>query len=216
MPHYLLTGAGFTRNWGGPLSSEVGGSLLGDLQNYPELTTILRKQPFENAFQGFVSGNKRTAAQQAFQDAVVNLFNRLNNALLVTTFEFRYPPVVGTRVVDFLAKFDALFTLNQDLLIEEHYIQKFGAKQGKWSGVVIPGMHAVSHDHRTSAPSIKCGSLRATSLGLTRCNRTSSFMARPIGPRGRDNQFWSWETRSPVQWTSSLYCDSRTISSHPR
>ena len=146
MPHYLLTGAGFTRNWGGPLSSEVGGSLLGDLQDYPELTAILRKQPFEDAFQGFASGNKQTAAQKAFQDAVVNLFTRLNKALLGATFEFRNPPDVGTRVMDFLAKFDALFTLNQDLLIEEHYIRYFGAKQGKWSGVVIPGMQAISHD----------------------------------------------------------------------
>jgi hypothetical protein len=48
--------------------------------------------------------------------------------------------------MDFLAKFDAIFTLNQDLLIEQHYILNFGAKQGRWSGVVIPGMQAVSHD----------------------------------------------------------------------
>ena len=137
MPHYLLTGAGFTRNWGGPLSSEVAGSLLNELQNYPELTARLRKEPFEYAFQGFTSSSKKSAAQQALQDAVVGLFNRVNKALLDSqlSFEFSSPPVVGFRVMDFLAKFDAIFTLNQDLLIEGHYIENFGAKQGRWSGV---------------------------------------------------------------------------------
>jgi enoyl-[acyl-carrier-protein] reductase (NADH) len=31
MGNYLLIGAGFNRNWGGPLSEKIAGSLLGDL-----------------------------------------------------------------------------------------------------------------------------------------------------------------------------------------
>jgi hypothetical protein len=31
MGQYLLIGAGFSRNWGGPLSDEITGSLLGEL-----------------------------------------------------------------------------------------------------------------------------------------------------------------------------------------
>ena len=125
MPHYLLTGAGFTRNWGGPLSSEVNGSLLGDLQEFPALVEKLRKEPFEYVFQGFTHSGKRTPEQQAFQDAVVRLFQRMNVALLAKSLELG-PAEVGHRVMDFLAKFDALFTLNQDLLIEGLYREYFG------------------------------------------------------------------------------------------
>ena len=35
MGRYLLIGAGFSRNWGGPLSEEITGSLLGELHGIP-------------------------------------------------------------------------------------------------------------------------------------------------------------------------------------
>lgn len=83
MAHYLLAGAGFTRNWGGPLSSEVNGSLLGDLHDDPVLSKRLREAPFESVFEGFNNpAAKPSERQQRFQDAVVNLFQRLNLALL--------------------------------------------------------------------------------------------------------------------------------------
>ena len=134
--HYLLIGAGFTRNWGGPLSEEVTGSLLGDLHDDPELSAILRKEPLESAFPGFQKPAK--VSERRLQEAVTELFNRLNRSLLeIKDFDFstdrRYS------VLDFLAKFDAIFSLNQDLLLECHYLPRF-VKGGKWDGVVIPGM----------------------------------------------------------------------------
>jgi hypothetical protein len=53
MPHILLIGAGFSRNWDGPLSEEITGSLLGDLGDDREIANALRSGPFEDAFQGF-------------------------------------------------------------------------------------------------------------------------------------------------------------------
>jgi hypothetical protein len=53
MGHYLLIGAGFSRNWGSPLSDEVTGSLLGDLHDDEQIVAALRRGPFEEAFQGF-------------------------------------------------------------------------------------------------------------------------------------------------------------------
>ena len=53
MPHYLLIGAGFSLNWGDPLSEEITGSLLGELHDDAELANALRQGPFEDAFQGF-------------------------------------------------------------------------------------------------------------------------------------------------------------------
>lgn len=137
MPHFLLVGAGFTRNWGGPLSDELTGSLLGDLHDDPDLARVLRKGPFEEAFQGFQ--RPASDSQRRFQDAVTNVFTRLNKTLLEVTFEFSQ--YVEFSVKGFLAKFDAIFSLNQDLLLEIHYRPNF-TQAGKWSGVVVPGMQA--------------------------------------------------------------------------
>ena len=46
MPHYLLLGAGFSRNWGA-LSEEITGSLLSELHDDAELARTLRQGPFE-------------------------------------------------------------------------------------------------------------------------------------------------------------------------
>jgi SIR2-like domain len=143
MGYYLLIGAGFTRNWDGPLSEEITGSLLGELHDDPEIVAALRKGPFEDAFQGFLPPKSTgPAAQQLirFQTAVTDLFGRLNKTLIDRNFEFS--EFVEFSVKRFLAKFDAIFSLNQDLLLEIHYIQTF-ISQGKWSGVVIPGMNLV-------------------------------------------------------------------------
>ena len=53
MPHYLLLGAGSSRNWGGPLSEEITGSLLAELYDDATLVSALRQGPFEDAFRGF-------------------------------------------------------------------------------------------------------------------------------------------------------------------
>jgi hypothetical protein len=140
MPHYLLVGAGFSRNWGGPLSEEITGSLLGDLHDDPKLAAALRHGPFEDAFQGFgpATGSPETiASQRRFQDAVGDLFARLNRTFLTKQFEFNSDIVFSMK--RFLSRFDAIFSLNQDLLLEIHYMQTF-IQQGKWSGVILPGM----------------------------------------------------------------------------
>jgi hypothetical protein len=53
MPHYLLLGTGFSRNWGRPLSEEITSSLLGELHDDADLAAALRQGLFEDAFQGF-------------------------------------------------------------------------------------------------------------------------------------------------------------------
>jgi len=113
MSHYLLIGAGFTHNWGGPLSDEIAGSLLGDLHDDPEISSALRRGPFEDAFAGFqtpaVTGE---AAERLgrFQNAVSSLFSRLNKTLLAKNFEFN--DTVERSVKRFLSGFDAIFSLN--------------------------------------------------------------------------------------------------------
>jgi hypothetical protein len=144
MGHYLLIGAGFSRNWGGPLSEEVTGSLLGELHDDVVLANALRHGPFEEAFGGFqqpAAGNLAGASLIRFQDAVVGLFSRLNKTFL--TKEFEFSKEVKFSVKSFLAQFDAIFSLNQDLLLEIHYLKE-GVSHGKWSGVTLPAIKSPS------------------------------------------------------------------------
>ncbi len=83
------------------------------------------------------SGNPAGASLIRFQNAISDLFARLNKTFLTQAFEFNND--LHFSVKRFLARFDAIFSLNQDLLLEIHYIQTFG-QQGKWSGVTLPGM----------------------------------------------------------------------------
>jgi len=138
MGHYLLIGAGFSRNWGGPLSEEVTGSLLGELHDDIGIANALRRGPFEDAFGGFQphAAANPGAGQIRFQNAVAGLFSRLNKTFLTKDFEFSKDVKFSVRA--FLARFDAIFSLNQDLLLEIHYIPT--GPHGKWNGVALPGM----------------------------------------------------------------------------
>ncbi len=143
MPHYLLLGAGFTRNWGGPLSEEINGSLLGELYDDAELARALRDGPFEDAFQGFAPATgpaEIIARQRRFQGAVTGVFSRLNRTFLNRQFEFNND--VEFSVKNFLARFDAIFSLNQDPLLEIHYMQTF-IQQRRFNTVLLPGLRAV-------------------------------------------------------------------------
>jgi hypothetical protein len=140
MGHYLLIGAGFSRNWGGPLSEEVTGSLLGELHDDAAIAATLRRGPFEDAFAGFQPPTIADPASKVrltrFQNAVMDLFSRLNKSFLTKDFEFSKDVKFSVRA--FLARFDAIFSLNQDLLLEIHYIPT--GPHGKWNGVALPGM----------------------------------------------------------------------------
>lgn len=152
MPHYLLLGAGFSRNWGGWLASEAFEYLLGcpEVASNPQLQELLwRNQPnggFENALAevqaNFIrSPQKQTANLQAMQNAVARMFEDMNRGFFDhTDFEFQQARerTVGT----FLTRFDAIFTLNQDLLLEHYYIDRDVSltSNGRWGGSELPGM----------------------------------------------------------------------------
>ena len=141
MSHILLLGAGFSRNWGAPLASEITGSLLGELHDDAVLAGRLRRGPFEDAFAGFQQPrgqDENSVRVRRLQEAVTGLFGRMNKALEKSTFEFRNES--GWKVKEFLERFDAIFSLNQDLLVEMHYWHPQFASQ-KRNAVSIPGMH---------------------------------------------------------------------------
>jgi hypothetical protein len=145
MPHYLLTGAGFSRNWGGWLANEAFEYLLGA----PEIDDYLRRilwraklwgQGFEGALsivQDAYTSNKSDETKQNLDKltrAVIGMFNAMQAAF--NKLDYRESDL---RLQRFLSLFDAIFTLNQDTLLETLYAGPVRWSK-RWYGSYLPYM----------------------------------------------------------------------------
>ena len=140
-PTICCSARDFSRNWGGPLSEEITGSLLAELYDDATLVSALRQGPFEDAFRGFSPTGAVNSSQRRFEDAISGVFSRLNKTFVDQNI--RFSNYVAFSIKDFLAQFDAIFTLNQDLLLEIHYMQTF-IQQRRFSSVILPGIRLAS------------------------------------------------------------------------
>jgi hypothetical protein len=127
MPHYLLTGAGFSRNWGGWLANEAFEYLLGAPEIDDYLRNVLweaklRGEGFEGALsivQGAYASSKSAETKRQLDrltQAVIGMFNAMQTAF--NKLDYRQS---NLRLQRFLSQFDAIFTLNQDTLLETLY-----------------------------------------------------------------------------------------------
>jgi SIR2-like domain len=155
MPNYvLLLGAGFSRNWGGWLASETFEYLLGCPQVDKDLRELLWRcrwlgGGFEHALSELQSEAGRKpddgATQQRLEkleSAIRQMFDDMDKAFsAITHFEFH-----NSRqylIATYFVRFDAIFTLNQDLLLERHYLNgnvSLLSSSRSWNGWQIPGM----------------------------------------------------------------------------
>jgi len=154
MKHLLLLGAGFSRNWGGLLANEMFDDLLSrsGIAANEYLRAILWRHResggFESALEDVQASYRQNPAAHRenlhqFQGAVIEAFDVMNRAFFeLPAFEFQND--VATMVRTFLVRFDAIFTLNQDVLLEHHYfrhIELAGAR--RWNGAQLPGMRRI-------------------------------------------------------------------------
>ncbi len=146
MPHILLLGAGFSRNWDGWLASEITGDLAGRLADDPHLSSVLRTGGFEDALSVVQTeykarpGDETKARLRKFQDALQATFGAMNDAFAGMP-DYEFTNDYNLQITPFLIKFDAIFTLNQDLLLELHYRQRMEIPaHPRWSGCEFPGM----------------------------------------------------------------------------
>jgi hypothetical protein len=139
-----LLGAGFTRNWGGWLASELVGELCGRVDGDTELLRRLKEiRNFEQVLGELRQEANRGPVQQhrfeLLQRAVLATFDEMNQMLAAQRFEFNMSEEWW--VSRFLADFDAIFTLNQDLLLELHYLPgKDIERERKWRTTAYPGI----------------------------------------------------------------------------
>ena len=155
MNYVLLLGAGFSRNWGGWLAKEAFEYLLGCPQVDAGLKDLLwkhhRKGGFESALselqEAHFKSRKRNPDNQltSLQIAILQMFDDMDKGF--TGVEFEINQQLGNGIVSFLPRFDAIFTLNQDLLLERHYLDgSVLFSSGKWDGTGIPGVKPNHHD----------------------------------------------------------------------
>jgi len=144
MPHYiLLTGAGFSRNWGGWLAEGAFNYVLSRPIDESIRTLLLQYRNnggFEKALDD-LQDEREKQRREKLEDAILEMFAHMNRAFDSTDFEFQNH--VEFSVTRFLGKFDAIFTLNQDLLIERHYLCRDDLGlllHPKWNGGHMPGM----------------------------------------------------------------------------
>lgn len=142
MTRVLLLGAGFSKNWGGWVAKDLFGKLIGNDLVYGDPVikdSVWRhKKNFEDALAEVRSAYPDRAPR--LEAAISAVFDDMNRAFV----DEHVPPFpLDNRTCAWLTKFDAIFTLNQDLLIEGSYIAReisLVSTVPKWGGVDIPGM----------------------------------------------------------------------------
>jgi len=156
----LLLGAGFSKNWNGLIAREVTNDLMAQLQNDAHLLALLDQMNFEDVLARLQSDylSSRTvedgARLAAFQTALSGIFDRMNRSFQPRQFEFS--TAVARSFGKFLTGFDAIFTLNQDLLLELHYHRRENVAlwhNTRWQGAEMPGLRPLpvtDHFNRAS------------------------------------------------------------------
>ncbi len=153
MRSVLLLGAGFSRNWGGWLASEVFEYLVSCKPVWEDigLRRILldHKTSFEDAL-ARVQASYRCSRDaensrrlELLQSALVKMFTAMDAGFCRREFEFQNE--ISYLLRTFMIRFDAIFSLNQDSLLERHYLNDNVAlgSAGRWTGWQLPGLEHV-------------------------------------------------------------------------
>jgi hypothetical protein len=158
----LLLGAGFSRNWGGWLADEAFEYLLGAKDMSDDLRNLLWRYKDDGGFEAALTELQNEVVKHSdmplleqlpqveklakLEVSIGRMFDDMNRAFVQRPFEFGQQYSIGR----FLARFEALFTLNQDLLIEHHYIGSSYLPHGdfRWRRCITPGIEQI-HDGST-------------------------------------------------------------------
>ncbi|SRR6266852_3169678 len=181
MHNILLLGAGFSRNWGGWLADEAFEYLLGCPEIDRGLRELLWRYKGQGGFEaaldelqtetppkterdkalrtsmmgGVVSNTPMLDHHQRLEKAILQMFADMDKAFAeMDTFNF-IETGPDNSVSDFLARFDAIFTLNQDLLMERLYLADnlpMFSHPREW---YMPGMEPIEEPSGTAIKDVK-------------------------------------------------------------
>jgi hypothetical protein len=149
MVNLLLLGAGFSHNWGGPLASEVIPYILGSRFSIDRKFVLEHMDiGFEGILELLQEEEQRldppfSIRRLDFQDALAAMFSAMNQKLASHPFQWSDSNSSADCVTGLLARFHAIFTLNQDTLVESRYsnaeLERWSVRP-RWRGWYMPGM----------------------------------------------------------------------------
>ncbi|STX50917.1 Uncharacterised protein [Legionella busanensis] len=131
----LLTGAGFTHNFGAPLAKDMATHIFNSL-NYPEeknIKKILSEKAYdyESAYQTIISEEFSSEEQLAMKTALIEAYNyldkiinKIGNDYIHTIYSIENELIKNLQVNRKGSGF--IFTLNQDLIIERKFRRSGG------------------------------------------------------------------------------------------
>jgi SIR2-like domain len=143
----LLTGAGWTRNWGGKLATEVWQDLIGSrsVQSNSRLRELLLREPsFEEALGQTLGDSFTDAARETFQQALLDVFVGMDREIARHDQDpwiniYKVQELVYTFWKGNVLRVDTgfIFTLNQDLWPERRLFNeiRFGVPKP-----ILPGL----------------------------------------------------------------------------
>jgi hypothetical protein len=161
MNHLLLLGAGFSRNWGGWLATEVNDHLFTSPQIIADgyLQDLLHRYAATGGFEAALGECQTNYLQNPaeYRNHLENLQSAIDTMFLdmeagfASKLPLQFSQELKFSVSRFLARFDTIFTLNQDLLLERHYLQSDvqTATPRIWNGWASPGMRPQSDPSTT-------------------------------------------------------------------
>jgi hypothetical protein len=151
--HYLLLGAGFSRNYGGLTASEFFDYLIANSQirEDHELLAILWRTKDKGGFEAalaelqrdFVKHERNEDRLFRLQAAISEVFDVMNQVLIERDLGIEFQTVQEMMVRAFFFKFDAIFTLNQDVLLEHHYVKHIDLSAHS-AGSQLPGLRMIT------------------------------------------------------------------------
>jgi hypothetical protein len=197
MNRILLLGAGFSCNWGGWLASQVNEHLPATLhvKRDPHLQKVLRRTESKGGFEAalaevqnnyILNGTlERLKHLNNLQAAIAEMFADMD-AGFAHRQSLDFSSDLNFKVARFLGRFDAIFTLNQDLLLERHYHDSDLALSSprKWGGWRSPGIRVLVDDNQ-GAP---------RDVSKVRYSPDHSQFVSPIGyqPYFKLHGSWNW------------------------
>lgn len=127
--YLLLTGAGFTKNFGAPLATEFKKFVLFDIKNDKEILKVWSKHSnFEDAYVAVMTSNLSPDQKKLAHSSLMNAFSTHLNKSFEHKIYNQSLDLFRREFIEFFFKKQKLlyfFTLNQDNFIE-HISSKFG------------------------------------------------------------------------------------------
>lgn len=122
----LLTGAGFTHNFGGFLAKDIEPLIFNNVENYPRIKEIMRdKFSYEDIYHEVIKGDFNDKEKKYLTDAIRAAYQKLDEKVIA--YQNGNHPVSIHGVNQFIERFAGhhkvkgfFFTLNQDLFIERN------------------------------------------------------------------------------------------------